>query len=258
MRRTLLVAAAGVVMAALLAVTSSRHANAGFGIAKFQIVPGFQAAPIGHPYPIEYEIKVDDVIDPDGLGAFQFDLQFDPSAVAWAAPGNPADARGPFLGSTGRAVSCIGPSLIAPDTIRFRCATLGSTPNGPTGGGIVARLNFIQLNQETQGWFDFLGHGEETKATDITGTEIPSELVTFATDSNDVPHEGQIAIVSCYDFDGDGIDTILDVAMVAGAFQLTPSDPGWDPRFDLDGDNVITVIDIAKVSAAFGLTCPET
>ncbi|HXF51791.1 MAG TPA: hypothetical protein VNM43_08935 [Dehalococcoidia bacterium] len=72
----------------------------------------------------------------ENLGAFEVGLSYDESVLSFVSA-----APGPFLGSTGRTVSC--PAFFAgPGFVRFGCATLGASPPGPNGQGIVANFRF--------------------------------------------------------------------------------------------------------------------
>ena len=105
------------------------------------------------------DIVVDDVAN---LGAYEFTLEFDPNTVAFAGIEN-----GPFLGSTGRTVSCLTPALTV-SSVRFTCATLGALPNGPSGSGVLATVTLLALASGTSPL-----NLRDTKLTDISGTPLP-------------------------------------------------------------------------------------
>ncbi|HHN93197.1 MAG TPA: PKD domain-containing protein, partial [Anaerolineae bacterium] len=69
------------------------------------------------------------------LSAFQFDLTYNPSVLAYVG-----SEWGGFLESTGRAVACLDP-IPAWGTVRLACASTGAE-DGPTGGGVLAVLTF--------------------------------------------------------------------------------------------------------------------
>jgi hypothetical protein len=54
---------------------------------------------------------------------------------------------------------------------------------------------------------------------------------------------------------GDGEVNIVDMSIVAVAFQTTTEDPDWNPDADLDGNGIINILDIAKVAVDFGKKC---
>jgi hypothetical protein len=85
-------------------------------------------------------VMVDDVTN---LGAFQITLSYDARIVEFQ------DVKeGPFLGSSGRQVQCL-PPLASEGSIDFTCVTLGSTPDGPTGSGMLATLTFKPVGSGT-------------------------------------------------------------------------------------------------------------
>lgn len=74
------------------------------------------------------------------LGAYQFQLTFDPTIVSFVSLAN-----GPFLGGTGRTVLCAAP-IVGAGTVRTACSTLGpQPPSGPTGNGVLAVVTFQAL-----------------------------------------------------------------------------------------------------------------
>ena len=121
------------------------------------IQPPSQVAETGAQFTAD--VVVDKVTN---LGAYEFTLAFDPAVVSFASV-----AKGAFLGSTGRSVSCLGPFLEA-GSVRFACVTLGSEPGGPTGTGLLARVKFSALAAGTSTL-------DLTKVilADISGTALP-------------------------------------------------------------------------------------
>ena len=81
-------------------------------------------------------VLIDDVAD---LGAFEFVLRFEPSFVKLGGI-----RPGPFLGSSGRTLSC-GQQAFGSGAITFRCNTTGTQPQGATGSGVLASIDlFVQ------------------------------------------------------------------------------------------------------------------
>jgi hypothetical protein len=70
--------------------------------------------------------------DPDGLGAYEFQIKFDHKIFDILVE----DAS--FLGSTGRTVDCTM-TIISENDIRFGCVSYGTGP-GPTGSGVLANI----------------------------------------------------------------------------------------------------------------------
>jgi len=73
------------------------------------------------------------------LGAFQFDLRYDPTVLTLLD-----HKDGPFLGSSGRRVNCLPPTTDE-GLLRYVCVTLGSAPEGPNGSGVLATITFAPL-----------------------------------------------------------------------------------------------------------------
>jgi len=71
--------------------------------------------------------------DPDGLGAYEFELKFDNSLFDIVIE----DAG--FLGSTGRTPDCTM-TILNENSIHFGCTSSGPVP-GPTGSGVLARIH---------------------------------------------------------------------------------------------------------------------
>jgi general secretion pathway protein D len=83
--------------------------------------------------PFTVQVLVEDVTN---LGAFEFDLRYEPSVVGLVNV-----EMGPFLGSSGRRVQCLDPQMAA-GSVHFVCVTIGATPAGPDGSGVLATLTF--------------------------------------------------------------------------------------------------------------------
>jgi hypothetical protein len=83
------------------------------------------------------------VADVTNLGAFEFTVAFDPALVQFESI-----SASPFLGSTGRSVSCM-PPLLTGSSARFTCVTLGGTPDGPSGSGVLATAQFSAVSAGT-------------------------------------------------------------------------------------------------------------
>jgi hypothetical protein len=99
------------------------------------VQPGSQTVTTGEEFTVD--IVVNNVSE---LGAYEFEIHFDPIRLDFISVEN-----GTFLGSTGRTVSCIAP-LIGVGSVRYACATLGPSPAGPSGSGVLATLTFSAVN----------------------------------------------------------------------------------------------------------------
>ena len=99
------------------------------------VLPTFQTSLVGSS--VDVNIAIDGVTD---LGGYSFRLTWDPSVLSLASVTN-----GAFLGSTGRTVSCNGP-LGSTGAVDYACVTLGATPPGPDGTGLLATVRLTAIN----------------------------------------------------------------------------------------------------------------
>jgi len=157
--------------------------------------PAHIVALLGESFVVE--IRVEDFVDADddgdtlgeGLGGFQFSLDYDPDVVSVSSVSDPAEVQALFLGSTGRTVTCVDP-LVGMSFVQLACGTLGSSPLGPTGSGVVARVTFLPGAQ-----------------ADVS-TELIVSTILADLPGNAQPHTDQGATVTVLDpladSDGDG------------------------------------------------------
>jgi len=113
------------------------------------------------------EIRVAGVTN---LGAYEWQLAYDPNVVSFVSA-----TDGGFLGSTVpvRSVACqpaiLPPSQgLEPGNVRFGCATAGSTPPGPNGGGLLSTVKFQPVGNGAPN-IGFVCAG----LADIWGEDIP-------------------------------------------------------------------------------------
>jgi thermitase len=176
---------------------------------------------------------IEDVTD---LGSFQFDLAYDSGVVTATGA-----ACGLFLGSTGRSVSPVGPTIDnTGGRITFGCSSEGGEP-GPDGTGVLAVLGFNAAG---------LGHSslqfESVQMKNTTG-------VTISVGTND----GEVTVTpGCpEDVNGDGVVNIVDIQSVAARWGAAEGDENYDPACDINGDGRINIIDIQLVAGKWGTTC---
>jgi hypothetical protein len=134
-------------------------------------------------------IVVDDVTN---LGAFEFQVSFD-ATILRAEKAEP----GPFLGSSGRQVHCLEPS-IGENLVRLVCVTLGATPAGPDGSGVLATLEFKPVGAGTS----------PLRFERLVFTDPPAKLISTQA------RDGSIAVVS--GSDGGGFAWALWVPIIGG------------------------------------------
>jgi hypothetical protein len=92
--------------------------------------------------PTTVQVWIDDALD---LAAFECVLQYDPARLVALAE---QVSVGSFLGSTGRPVLSTGAQVTTQAglaSLRLGALTLGPSPSGPNGSGLLAELPFIPL-----------------------------------------------------------------------------------------------------------------
>jgi hypothetical protein len=94
--------------------------------------PSDQTVTLGAPFTVN--VVINNAVN---LGAYQFTLDFDPTVIQYYG-----ETDGPFLGSTGRTMSCIPPSESG-GSVRIQCDTSGPEPAGPNGSGVLATFRFL-------------------------------------------------------------------------------------------------------------------
>jgi hypothetical protein len=120
------------------------------------------------------DILVDGVVDPDGLGSYDFMLSFAPNVLTFREFNN-----GPWLGSTGRSpLMCVmlsdvdvdGDTTVDPGFAVLGCGSHGPSPPGPTGSG---RLATVRLGTSCAG-SSHIGF-EHLRLADPSNQDIPAE-----------------------------------------------------------------------------------
>jgi hypothetical protein len=107
------------------------HLRPGSGLT-MRIDPAINNVEAGQPFIVN--VMIDGAVN---LGAFQFDLIYDPAVVTVTDV-----ALGPFVGSTGRTAQSVGPTIDnRVGTLAFGAFSFGSTA-GPAGTGVLATIRF--------------------------------------------------------------------------------------------------------------------
>lgn len=184
------------------------------------------------------DVRVKDVDYSTGLGAFEFTFKFDPNVATVTLV-----QEGPFLASTGRAVTCTSPT-IAPGSVNYSCNSTLTTPNGPLGSGVLATVTFQPAS--TPGLTTLVFN--KTHLLDITGDR---QLAHTALN-------GSLRVAKCGDFDGNKAVTVGDILRLIQRFGTFDGSPNWDPRFDLNGDNRVDLSDLLIEVQQFGRNCNAT
>jgi hypothetical protein len=183
--------------------------------------------------PFHVDVVVENV---NYLGAFQFDLVYDPAIVHATS----ADL-GPFLGSTGCTVTGVGPNI---DNVAGRLTYGGfiiGMCTGPSGDGAVATVTFEPMDV---GESDLILENEQLLNTDNPPAPItPVSL-----------YPGHVTVTSCFfaDVDCDGDVDIVDIFNVAYRWGCQCGDACYVPAYDLNDDCSINISDIQIVACYFG------
>jgi hypothetical protein len=197
-----------------------------------ETIVGFISGP-----PLSVDVRVQDVTA-GGLGDFEFTVTFNASVASVLSV-----TTGPFLGSTGRSVTCTTP-VIAPGSVNYSCNTLGSAPAGPQGPGVLATIVFQPAASFGSTNLTFT----KSHLEDITGDVI-------------IPHNaltGAMLIGKCGDFNADHVVTIGDILQMIlrfGSIAGPPASPNWDPRFDVNNDGSVIIGDLIIEVQEFGRAC---
>jgi hypothetical protein len=135
----------------------------------------------------------------NNLGAFEFDLTYNPACV------EATDVTlGPFLASTGRSVIPMGPTF-GTGIVKYGAYSLGDTPPGPDGDGVLATITFQAGMSECRSDLHLqnvvvLDPSADTISNDtkdgevIVGTEIVPEVTSITPDWGYVGSERSVIV----------------------------------------------------------------
>jgi len=173
------------------------------------------------------------------LGAFQFDLVYDPSIVRINSP---ADVDlGPFLGSTGCSVMEVGPTINnAAGRLRYAANIIGAC-NGPSGDGVVATVTF-----------DPVGVGDSNLTLEneqLLNTDYPPSPIAPVN-----LYHGHVTVENCFfaDVDRDGDVDITDIYNIAYRWGCQCGETCYVAAYDLNDDCAISISDIQIAACYFG------
>jgi len=179
------------------------------------------------------DIMVEDITN---LAAYQAQLTYDPAIVHVTAV-----TQAPFLGSTGRTVVPVGPSISnTVGIVTFGAFTFG-TPPGASGTGVLATITFQPQAAGTSAL-----HLQNLQLADPNGNLIPATT-----------QDGQVRLITCFgDCDGDGEvfvnEVTLAVRVLAGVTPLSAC-----PAADADGDGEVFVSDVTRAVLSLGMGCEQ-
>jgi hypothetical protein len=193
-------------------------------------------------------VTVDIVVDNvQNLGAYQFTLNFNSSMLAYQSVQN-----GPFLGSTNRTVLCNSPVVTAVK-VSFGCVTLGSSPPGPDGSGVLASVQLLVTATGASAMdltsviiSDITGSGQQP----IVQDGVLYVGVTPAASPTATPTEVEGATYKCADVNGDGLVRVSDVSIIVSRYGTSDFDA------DLDSNGIVLVPDVTNAVFQYGGVCP--
>ena len=129
--------------------------------------PGAQTVPFGAEFTID--VNAQNVMN---LGAYQVEMEWSPQRFEFVSA-----QQSSFLGSTGRTVSCQQPVVDVDDIVnpsavvlRISCNTLGASPPGPNGNGLLVRVRLRNTGSGTTA----INFSEDSGLSDPAGDEIPA------------------------------------------------------------------------------------
>jgi PKD repeat protein len=185
--------------------------------------------------PITVAVAISNVTN---LGSFQFTLAYSPTLVTVQNI-----TLGEFPGSTGRSFTPVGPNIDNnAGTATFGAFSLGATPAGPSGSGVLA---YVRLLPQAGGTAALVLSG--VQVANVSGQSI--QVVT---------RNGTLLITTCLgDFDGDGDVDILDVQRIAYRWNSHRGDALYEPAYDLDSDGDIDILDVQQVAYRWGTRCGQ-
>jgi hypothetical protein len=215
----------------------------------------------GHLLVVEHAFGVTTNPPGLGLGAYEFQVEFDPFVIQSV---NPAD----IVFSPGGAGAARGPancsfSITSENFVRFGCTTTGQLP-GPTGDFDVAQLDLIPAADDVKDTFPGNDNGINTIVKD-NGCELADTLghpvVGTIGNAGQLPVCGDLA-VTIRILEGDlNLDCkvdVLDEAMIAQHYGSTFGSALYDKWFDVEPkyhDLDVDIKDLQKVFGRDGSNC---
>jgi hypothetical protein len=154
---------------------------------------------------VNVNIYANDVTDPLGLGSFQIYMVLPPEVQYVQMVYQEG-----WLTSTGRESMCDGPFNWGGNTWTVSCTTLGATPAGPRGSGLIAKVTLLPSQSV-----------EKINTIKFSGSEL------LNTHANPIPATVQnlsIKVLKCPDANLDGNINVGDALLVA----LQSDDRGID------------------------------
>ena len=147
-----------------------------------------------------------------------------------------------FLGSTGRTVAPVGPTIDnLAGKVTFGAFSFGSQP-GASGAGTLATITFLPKSVGATAL--------RLQATTLSDPAANAISVTTA------DGRVEVQIAGCFgDFNGDNKVDIFDLQRAASHWNCRTGDACYDTQFDTEPDGDIDVFDLQRFAAAWGTTC---
>jgi cohesin domain-containing protein len=143
--------------------------------------PGSQTVPFGNEFTVDVNVQ-----NVSNLGAYQAELEYAPNRFEFVSVQHSS-----FLGSTGRTVSCQAPVVDVDDIVnpslvvlRIACNTLGASPPGPNGHGLLVRVRFRNTGS---GGTTIISFSDDSGISDPQGEDIPAAHLNSAFVTTGVP-----------------------------------------------------------------------
>ena len=211
------------------------------GTVTVRVDPATRAAPVNGTFTVDIVAdNVDTEMNPDGLGAYEFDLVYDPSYLE-VVTGGAADAG--ELGATGRTVTELGPNITTTIVTTMTFGAYSHPPldaNGPVSDTVA--LATVTLQAKRAGWATL--DLENALLTDTQANVWPDGGARVLNASG-----AAVSVFGHADLDKDGKTDLVTYDAVSGDFtaRLSGSNYAWfslsvasngTPALDdYDGDN---------------------
>lgn len=198
--------------------------------ARVKIAPATKHASLSSVFTVT--LTVEDVTN---LAAFQTELTYSPAIVHVTAV-----TVGAFMGSTGRTVSPVVPTIDnTAGKVTFGAFTFGSQA-GVSGSGVLAVIAFQPQTV-----------GTTILRLQNSGLAEPNGNVIVVT-----TEDGQVQVTNCFgDSDGDNDVDIFDLQRAASHWNCRTGQLCYDIQFDTEPDGDIDVFDLQRFAAAWGTIC---
>ncbi len=206
--------------------------------------------------------------DPQGLGAFEVDIRYDPNVLRITS----ITKSTAWLTSTGRTPLCytevVGPVPGDPNgwwQAKAQCATLNPTPAGPgwngtNDSGLLATF-VVGPGPQPQNPPLPVEYGAIAVADDgqlldtgqvINQTVIEPQQIVASWPTLTAIH------AKCGDFNSNGAVSATDIFLLFNKFGTVAGPPpsaGWDPKYDLNANGAVSAPDIFIELTEFGVSC---